>query len=87
MPTQRRVEAPRDTAAADPDEGRVQRAIGALPGEQREALVMAYFGGFTHVQIAETLHLSVDTVKRRIRLGLERLAADLLSERGGGGGL
>lgn len=59
----------------------VLRALARIPDEQREAIVMAYWGGLTAEQIAECCGQPVGTVKSRIRLGLlkmrERCAAPL----------
>jgi RNA polymerase sigma factor (sigma-70 family) len=44
-----------------------------LPAEQRQVVELAYFGGFTHSELAATLGLPLGTVKGRLRLGLERL--------------
>jgi RNA polymerase sigma-70 factor (ECF subfamily) len=44
-----------------------------LPDAQREALVLAYFEGLSHSEIASRLDLPVGTVKGRIRLALDRL--------------
>jgi RNA polymerase sigma-70 factor (ECF subfamily) len=44
-----------------------------LPAEQRQVIELAYFGGFTHVQIAEMLELPAGTVKGRMRLGLTKM--------------
>jgi RNA polymerase sigma-70 factor (ECF subfamily) len=51
----------------------VHGALATLPPEQRAVIELAYFGGFTHVQIAEMLELPVGTVKGRMRLGLTKL--------------
>ena len=51
----------------------VRSALDALPGEQSRVIELAYFGGFTHTQIAEMLDTPVGTVKGRMRLGLEKL--------------
>jgi RNA polymerase sigma-70 factor (ECF subfamily) len=57
--------------------GSVRRELGALPSEQSEVLKLAYYGGFTHHEIAEMLQLPLGTVKSRMRLGLERLRRGL----------
>ena len=44
-----------------------------LPPEQREIIELAYFGGMTHRDLAEHLHLPLGTVKSRLRLGLQKL--------------
>jgi RNA polymerase sigma-70 factor, ECF subfamily len=57
--------------------GSVREELSALPGEQFEVLKLAYYGGFTHQEIAEMLELPLGTVKSRMRLGLERLRRGL----------
>ncbi len=52
---------------------RVRGALDELPAEQRHVIELAYFGGFTHTQIAAMLELPVGTVKSRMRLGLTRM--------------
>ena len=51
----------------------VHRALAELPGDQREAVGLAYFEGRTHSEIAESLAIPLGTVKTRLRLGLGRL--------------
>ena len=53
----------------------VWRALSRLPEDQRQVMEMAYFSGLTHVEIAAQLDLPLGTVKGRIRLALDRLAA------------
>jgi RNA polymerase sigma-70 factor (ECF subfamily) len=48
-------------------------ALAALPAAQRAVIVEAYFGGFTHTQIAARLGVPLGTVKSRVNLGLRRL--------------
>lgn len=56
------------------DEARgIRNALRELPAEQRQVIDLAYFGGFTHVEIAEMLELPVGTIKGRMRLGLTKL--------------
>jgi RNA polymerase sigma-70 factor, ECF subfamily len=51
----------------------IRGALGELPSEQRRVIELAYFGGFTHVEIASMLGAPVGTVKGRMRLGLCKL--------------
>lgn len=53
----------------------VRTALGELPVEQRQVIELAFFGGFSHTQIAEMLKLPAGTVKGRMRLGLTKLRA------------
>ena len=64
------------------DEARsVREAIDTLPDNQGQVIQLAYFGGFTHTQIAEMLEMPIGTVKGRMRLGLEKLRHHLAGER------
>jgi RNA polymerase sigma-70 factor (ECF subfamily) len=49
------------------------QALSHLSDEQRDAIALGYFGGYTHVQIAERLGVPLGTVKGRLRLGLRHL--------------
>ncbi len=51
----------------------VHKALMTLPPEQRHALELAYFGGLTHREIAETTGEPLGTIKTRLRLGLQKL--------------
>ena len=78
-----RFEAPEltDVEVARRDEARsVRDAIGSLPGDQERVIELAYFGGFTHSQIAEMLGEPIGTIKGRMRLGLEKLRRQLQGE-------
>ncbi len=55
------------------DEQRVRRALSTLTDLQREAVELAYWGGFTSTEIAARLDVPVPTVKTRLRDGLIRL--------------
>jgi RNA polymerase sigma-70 factor (ECF subfamily) len=63
-----------DTEVERRDEARqVRTALRDLPPDQRQVIELAYFGGFSHSQIAEMLKLPAGTVKGRMRLGLTKL--------------
>ncbi len=51
----------------------VREALKTLPPEQLKILELAYFSGYTHVEIAELLGLPLGTVKGRMRLGLKKI--------------
>jgi RNA polymerase sigma-70 factor (ECF subfamily) len=51
----------------------VREALGTLQSEQPKILELAYFSGYTHVEIAELLGLPLGTVKGRVRLGLKKM--------------
>jgi RNA polymerase sigma-70 factor, ECF subfamily len=55
----------------------IRGALGELPAEQRRVIELAYFGGFTHLEIASMLGTPVGTVKGRMRLGLHKLRGHL----------
>ena len=59
------------------EQRRVRAAIETLPEAQVRVIELAYFGGFTHNQIAEMLDEPVGTVKGRMRLGLDKLRREL----------
>ena len=56
---------------------RVRGAMRELPEEQSEVIGLAYFGGFTHSEIAQVLSMPLGTVKGRMRLGLEKIRLSL----------
>jgi len=62
---------------------RVQAALRQLPDQQREALELAYYGGFSQSELAERLGQPVGTIKSRMFTGLARLR-ELLGEPGPG---
>src|ERR1700755_2900256 len=71
-----RLEAPDrvDEDVARSDEAAIVRnAMDILPADQLKVIELAYFGGFTHVEIAAMLEAPGGTVKGRMRLGLKKM--------------
>jgi RNA polymerase sigma-70 factor (ECF subfamily) len=72
-------------AARDVDEeawtglvaGRVRTALGGLSTPQREALTLAYFGGYTQREVAALTGTPLGTVKTRMLAGMRRLKQEL----------
>lgn len=61
------------------DGARVRTALMAISPEQREAIALAYYGGYTQQEIARRLHIPLGTVKTRIRDGMLKLRTMLAS--------
>jgi len=57
----------------------VRGALGGLPDEQSKVIQLAFFGGFSHSEIAKMLNEPLGTIKGRMRLGMEKIRA-VLSE-------
>lgn len=51
----------------------IKGALAILPAEQRQAVELAYFGGYSHREIAVMIRVPLSTVKGRMRLALEKL--------------
>jgi RNA polymerase sigma-70 factor, ECF subfamily len=66
-----------DDALFSDDRDAVRDAVGRLPDAQREAVVLAYWGGLTAGQIARKAQIPLGTAKSRLRLGLARLREEL----------
>ena len=64
-------------AARREEAGAVRGALSSLPSDQVQVIELAYFGGFTHTEIAEMLDAPVGTIKGRMRLGLKKMRAQL----------
>ncbi len=58
----------------------VRRALGSLSTGERQAIELAYFGGQSYRQVAESLSQPEGTIKSRIRSGLQRLRVELSAE-------
>lgn len=58
----------------------LREALDRLEPGQRELLVLAFFSGFTHAELADSLHLPLGTVKTRIRAAITKMR-ELLNER------
>jgi len=75
-----------DVEAARREEARnIRGALDTLPDEQRRTIELAYFGGFSHSQIAELLEEPIGTVKGRMRLGLDKMRRQLSEGYAAGG--
>ena len=56
---------------------RVRRALRALPESQREALTLAYYGGYTQREIATLTGIPIGTVKTRMHRAMHNLRSAL----------
>jgi RNA polymerase sigma-70 factor (ECF subfamily) len=67
-----------DVEVARLDEAQeIRQALTTLPAEQCRVIELAYFGGFTQTEIASMLDTPIGTIKGRMRLGLEKMRAQL----------
>ncbi|GAA4778659.1 sigma-70 family RNA polymerase sigma factor [Actinomycetospora chlora] len=55
--------------------GKVRDALAELPAEQREAMALAYFGGYTQREVASLVGVPLGTVKSRMFAGAQKLRA------------
>jgi RNA polymerase sigma-70 factor, ECF subfamily len=65
-----------DAAVREETRGAIRAALDGLPASQREAVVLAYWGGMTADEIARRVQIPLGTAKSRIRLGLDRLRSE-----------
>ena len=70
-------ERPGAMAELESDRREVRAALATLPAPQREAVVLAYWGGLTADEIATRSGVPLGTAKSRVRLGLQRMRAEL----------
>jgi len=73
LPTGRLVNSLESAVDLALERQRVRAAVASLPAEQRQALALAFFQGYSHSEIAGLLEQSLGTVKGRIRGGMVRL--------------
>ncbi|MCI0439851.1 MAG: sigma-70 family RNA polymerase sigma factor [Chloroflexi bacterium] len=59
--------------AASLEKERILKAMDELPQEQREAVTLAYFDGYTQQEIAERAGVPIGTIKGRMRLAMKKL--------------
>ena len=75
-----RFEAPERTeveATRRVEANEIRVALETLPADQSQVIELAYFGGFTHTEIADMLDTPIGTVKGRMRLGLQKMRGHL----------
>jgi len=68
---------PDEQVVSSMEQAAVRAAVDELSEEQRQAVLLTYFGGFTQREIAELTGVPLSTVKGRMRLALDKLAAYL----------
>lgn len=73
-------EDPQESAELSLRRERVRAALAILPPDQKQAILLAYFGGLTQSQIAEKLQQPLGTIKTRVRLAMQKLYAVLRDE-------
>jgi RNA polymerase sigma-70 factor, ECF subfamily len=67
-----------DVEAARRDEAReIRAALDELPAEQSRVIELAFYGGYSHSEIADLLDTPIGTIKGRMRLGMEKMRRTL----------
>lgn len=64
---------PEEFAEMSMDAAAVRQAVAQVPEEQRQTIMLAYFEGLTHVEIAQKMDVPLGTVKSRLRIGLDKM--------------
>jgi RNA polymerase sigma-70 factor, ECF subfamily len=68
---------PLDAVSIDERRELVTLALARIPAEQRDALQLSYFQGYTQAEIADLLQIPLGTIKTRMRQGLIKLTSIL----------
>lgn len=68
---------PDEVLAEEERRQRIQAALGQLPPDQHEVVMLAYIDGLSHNEIAERLSLPLGTVKSRMRLAYQKMRASV----------
>jgi len=68
---------PAETVIGRDEARRLRESMATLPDAQAEVITLAYYGQLSHTEIAAQLRLPAGTVKSRMRLGLQKLRADI----------
>ena len=71
---------PQESAEISLRRERVHAALAQLPADQKQAMLLAYFSGYTQRQIAEVLNQPLGTIKTRLRLAMQKLRGFLREE-------
>ena len=69
-------------AYANLEREQVLESLKSLPAEQRQVVLLSYYKGYSHSEIAEKLGQPLGTVKTRLRLALQKLRASLANREG-----
>lgn len=69
-----------DTVDGRAQSVQVRTALSELPSEQRQVMLMAYFGGYSQTEISDELAMPLGTVKTRMRLAMQKLRQLLIKE-------
>ena len=75
-------EGPAERAERLEDSQVVREALDILPQEQQQVVVLAYYNGYSHSEIAQILDQPLGTVKTRMRLAMQKLRASMALRRG-----